>query len=59
MTLNPPRKVRAVIYIFTALGMPVMTYLLAKEIIGPLEMALWGAEVTAVMAMAGLNVSNK
>lgn len=54
MTLNIPPKIRAAIYILTALGTPVMTYLLAKEVIGTLEMALWSAEVTVVTTMAAL-----
>jgi len=58
MRVNFPPKVRAAIYIFTALGSPVVGYLLAKEIIGQLEMSLWLAEVTAVTIMAGLNVSS-
>lgn len=56
MTLNPPPKVRAALYALTALGGPVVVYLLAKGIIGNLEMALWTGEVTAVSLMAGFNV---
>lgn len=55
MTFNPPARIRAIIYIITALGTPVMAYLLAKGIIGDLELNLWAAEVTAVNIMAGLN----
>jgi hypothetical protein len=57
--INFPSKVRAGIYIFTAVGSPVVGYLLAKGVIGELEMSLWLAEVTAVAAMAGLNVTSK
>jgi hypothetical protein len=34
-----------------------MAYLLAKNIIGTLEVGLWAAEMTAVFALAGLNVT--
>ena len=57
MTLNPPRKIRAAIYIFTALGAPIVSYLLAKGVIGELEMALWSAEVTAATALAFANTT--
>jgi hypothetical protein len=57
MRINFPPRVRAAIYIFTAVSSPVVGYLLAKGLIGELEMTLWLAEVTAVTAMAGLNVS--
>lgn len=57
MTINVPYKIRAGIYVATALLTPVITYLLAKGIIGELEMALWGAEVTAVTALAALNTT--
>lgn len=59
MNLNPPPKVRAALYILTALGTPVVFYLKAKGIIGDLELNLWGAEITAIGIMAGLNVSKK
>lgn len=55
MQLNPSPKIRAIIYIVTALGTPVIAYLLSKGIIGDLELNLWAAEVTAVNIMAGLN----
>lgn len=57
MTLNVPYKIRAILYLVTALGTPIVTYLLAKNIIGDLEMALWGAEVTVVSAIAALNTA--
>lgn len=57
MTINVPYKIRAGIYVATALLTPVITYLLAKGVIGTLEMALWGAEVTAVSALAALNTT--
>lgn len=59
MSLNPPYKVRAVLYILTALGTPLVAYLSAKGLIGNLEVALWSAEVTVVNIMASLNVVTK
>lgn len=56
MKLNLPNKVRAILYVFTAIGTPIITYLFAKDIIGELELALWGAEVTVISVMASLNV---
>lgn len=58
MTINLPYKVRAALYIFTAVVSPVMAYLLAKDIIGTLEMALWTGEVTVVAALAAFNVDS-
>ena len=55
MTLNPPHKIRAAIYIGTALLTPVAVYLKAKGLIGDLELTLWSAEVTAANILAGLN----
>jgi len=55
MTINLPYKVRAALYVLTALGTPVVAYLFAKELIGTLEVTLWGAEVTVVNVMAALN----
>lgn len=57
MTVNLPYKVRAALYIINAVGSPVMAYLLAKAVIGTLEVGLWAAEMTAVFALAGLNVT--
>lgn len=55
MNLNPPRRVRAVLYILTTLGTPLAAYLKFKGLIGDAELALWGAEVTIVNGMAALN----
>jgi hypothetical protein len=54
---NPPPKVRTAVYIITALGTPIIGYLLSREIIGELEVSLWGGLVTAVNSMAALNVN--
>lgn len=57
MTLNPPSNVRAILYIVTAIGTPLIAYLLAKNAIGATEVALWSAEVTVVNTLAALNVT--
>jgi hypothetical protein len=57
MTLNPPRKVRAALYIFTAVGTPLVAYLKVKGLIGDPELVLWAAEVTVVNGIAALNVT--
>jgi len=58
MRVNLPSKVRAVLYVITAVGTPFMAYLLAKGTVGELEMTLWSGEVAVVSAMAALNVQN-
>lgn len=55
MTLSVPYKVRAALYVLTALGTPVVAYLFAKEYIGTLEVTLWSAEVAVVSALAAFN----
>lgn len=55
MKLNPHQNIRRAVYWLNVLGTPIVTYLLAKELIGTLEVALWGAEMTAVFTLAGLN----
>ena len=57
MTFNLPARVRAILYIVTALGTPIITYLFAKDIVGELEVTLWSAEVTVVSVMAALNTT--
>ena len=59
MQLNPPNRVRAVVYIVTAVLSPVMAYLLAKGYIGQLEMSLWAAEVSVATGLAALNTDVK
>lgn len=56
-TINP--KIRIALYVLTALGTPVIAYLLSKGIIGTLEVALWSAEVTVVGTMAAFNITPK
>lgn len=57
MNLNVPYKVRAALYVLTALGTPVVAYLKAKHLIGDLEMNLWAAEVAVVNVLAAFNVT--
>lgn len=59
MSLNPPSRVRAALYILTAVGTPLVAYLLAKGVISSLEVGLWSAEVTVVNTVAALNVVTK
>lgn len=56
MQINVPPQIRAALYVLTAVGSPVVAYLLAKGVIGVLEVALWSAEVTVVNTMAALKV---
>lgn len=57
MKLNPNPKLRKALYVITALGTPLVAYLLAKGIIGDLEVALWSGEVAVVSALAAFNVT--
>lgn len=57
MKLNLPYKVRAALYILTAIGTPIVAYLSAKNIVGDLEVVLWSAEVTVVSGLALFNVT--
>lgn len=59
MRLNPPRRIRAALYVLTAAGTPVVAYLAAKGYIGDLELALWTAEVTVASTLAAFNTSGE
>jgi hypothetical protein len=59
MKFNPSQNVRLFLYIFTAVGTPVVAYLKAKGYIGDLEMILWSAEVTVISGLAALNVKSQ
>lgn len=52
-------KVRAAIYIATAIGTPLVAYLFSKGIIGEIEVSLWAAEVTVASTIATFNVHKK
>lgn len=56
MKINVPPSVRVALYVLTLVGAPAVVYLRARGIIGDLELTLWGAEVTAVSALAAFNV---
>ena len=56
MKFNLTRRQRLAVYAANILGTPVVVYLRSRGIIGDLELTLWGAEVTAAMALAGINV---
>ncbi len=58
MNLTPPKRVRALIYLGTAVLSPVVAYLNAKGYIGSLEVALWSAEVTVANGLAALNTGS-
>jgi hypothetical protein len=58
MKVNTWPAIRVGVYVLNLLGAPVVVYLRAKGVIGDLELTLWGAEVSAMSAMAGLNVPN-
>lgn len=57
MKFEVPHPIRIAIYVVTALGTPIIAYLQARHIIGPLEVALWSAEVAAAGALAIVNVT--
>lgn len=57
MTINVPYQLRVGLYVLTAVGTPVVAYLLSLGIIGDLEVTLWSAEVAVVGALAAFNVS--
>lgn len=53
--MNPSKRARAIAYVATSIGTPIVVYLQAKGVIGDLEAILWGAEVTVVTGMAAVN----
>jgi len=55
VNLNPSKEFRAVLYVVTMVGGPVVAYLNAKGYIGSLEVALWSAETTIVAGLAAFN----
>jgi hypothetical protein len=57
MTINPPRRVRALIYVANVLGAPLIAYAFAKGWVGELEVTLFSAEVSAAFLLAGLNTA--
>lgn len=57
MKLNVPYKIRAMLYIITAIGTPVMGVLTAEDIFADWAMTLWSAEVAVVSALAAFNTT--
>lgn len=57
MRVNLPDNVRVALYVVTALGTPIVSVLTDQSILPQWAMTLWAAEVTAVGAMAALNVT--
>lgn len=57
MKINIPYQIRAVLYIITAVGTPIIAYLLSKGIIGALEVTLWSAQVVVISGIAAFNVT--
>lgn len=51
-TVNVPPLFRFALYALTAVGTPVVAYLVSRGILGDLEATLWSAEVTVVLALA-------
>ena len=56
MKFTIPHQLRIALYIFTAIGTPIVAYLFDGGIIGVREVALWGAEVMVISTMAAFNV---
>ena len=50
-------NLRQVLYIVTAVGTPIMAYLLTIGIIGEVEMTLWSAEVAVVGGLAAFKTT--
>lgn len=59
MTINLPYKIRAALYILTALGTPVVAYLFAKGFLGELEVTLYSGLVVVVSSIAAFNVTKE
>ena len=59
MPLNPSARLRAAMYVLTALGTPLVAYLNAKGVLGSLEVSFWSAEVAVVTGLAALNTSSR
>ena len=57
MKLNPPRRVRVVLYVANLIGTPLVAYALAKGWIGTLEVTLWSAEAAVTFGLAGINAT--
>lgn len=59
MEFNLKPKTRKVIYLINLFVTPLIGLLVSESIIPSVVGALWGMEVSAAMALAGLNVTQK
>ena len=59
MEINLPYKVRAALYIFTAVGTPIVAWLHTIGAIGIDVVNLWSAEVVVVGLLAAFNTKKK
>ena len=59
MKVNIPDNIRTALYVLTVLLSPLVGYLAVTGHIGDNEVALFSAYVTAIAALAGLNVPAK
>lgn len=56
--LNLSANVRLLLYVLGAIGGAVVTYLVAKGVIGDAELTLWAAVSTLLSTLAAANVRN-
>jgi len=59
MKVNINPKIRQALYVLTAIGTPLVAYLLAVGVLDENAVALWSAEVTVVSVIAGFNVNKE
>lgn len=57
MKINLPARVRAILYVLTAVASPVVTYLGAQHRLSDFAVGLFSVVVTAVTALAFSNVT--
>ncbi len=57
MELNPPAKVRAIIYIAVVMGTALLVPLNAFDIVSDVVLAVWTSVAGAASALAAVNVS--
>ena len=58
MTINLPINVRRALYILTAIGTPIVAYLVGKGILDQEFSVLWSAEVAVVGGLAAFNTGS-
>ena len=57
VNINIPSEIRNGLYIFTALGSILMTYLSATQVVGSNEVAAWTAFTAFIAGLAKLNIT--